>query len=182
VDCKIDLPGVGENFQDHVVAAAGYHVKEGVFTLDGIYKPEVMEAAQKQLEEKQGGPLTCISSCQGFHPYNKIATPEELKETVQSIRDTQAKCKTKFEREQLDTIITHLESDKSANLQFVVVPASANFYEGVKNQAVMFPPPSSPDVPYGIFFAACLQYPVSRGSIHISSSGKVSSSSCHKWH
>jgi len=161
---------VGENFQDHVVAAAGYHVKEGVLTLDGIYKPEVMEAAQKQLMEKQGGPLTCISSCQGFFPYNKIASPEELKETVQSIRDTQAKCKTKFEREQLDQIIAHLESDKSANLQLVIIPATGNFKDGVQNQAVLFPPPSSSDAPFGVSFAMCLQYPVSRGSIHISSS------------
>jgi choline dehydrogenase-like flavoprotein len=175
VECKIDLPQVGENFQDHVLVGAGYEVKEGIFTLDGLYKPEMMEAAQKALMEKQGGPLTCISSCQGFFPYNLVATAEELKETIQSIRDTQAKSESKFEREQLEQIIAHYENDKSANLQLVIIPATGNFHEGVKNQAVLFPPPSDPAAPYGVTFAMCLQYPVSRGSIHIQSSGKMHS-------
>lgn len=174
VECKVDLPQVGENFQDHVVVGAGYEVADGIFTLDGLYKPEAMEAAQKALMEKQGGPLTCISSCQGFFPYNLVATPEELKETIQSIRDTQSKSTSKFEREQLDQIIAHLENDKSANLQLVIIPATGNFHGGVTNQAVLFPPPSDPNKPYGVTFAMCLQYPVSRGSIHIQSSGKPS--------
>lgn len=172
VECKIDLPQVGENFQDHVVVGAGYEVADGIFTLDGLYKPEMMEAAQKALVEKQGGPLTCISSCQGFFPYNLVATPEELKQTIQSIRDTQSKSTSKFEREQLEQIIAHLQDDKSANLQLVIIPATGNLHEGAENQAVLFPPPSDPTNPYGVTFAMCLQYPVSRGSIHIQSSGK----------
>lgn len=171
VECKIDLPQVGENFQDHVVVAAAYEVTDGIFTLDGLYKPEMMEAAQKALAEKQGGPLTCISSCQGFFPYNLVATPEELKETIQSIKDTQSKSTSQFEREQLYQIITHLQDDKSANLQLVIIPATGNLHEGVENQAVLFPPPSDPSAPYGVTFFMCLQYPASRGSIHIQTAG-----------
>jgi choline dehydrogenase-like flavoprotein len=174
VECKINLPQVGENFQDHVLTAAGYKVQDGIFTLDGLYKPEMMQAAQKELMEKQGGPLTCVSSCQGFFPYNLIATPSELVETIQSIRDTQTKSTSKFEREQLEQIIAHLQSSKSANLQLVIIPATGNLHDGVKNQAVIFPPPSDPSAPYGVTFAMCLQYPVSRGSIHIQSSGNPS--------
>lgn len=170
VECKVNLPGVGNNFQDHVVAALGYQLQPGNMSLDGLYQPEVMEGAMKALVEKQGGPLTCISSCQGFFPYNLVVTGEELKETVQSIKDTPTK--SKFERQQLDQIIAHLESDTSANLQLVIVPATGNLYEGVKDQSVLFAPPKDLTAPQGVTFALCLQYPVSRGSIHISSAGK----------
>ena len=45
-------------------------------TLEVIHTPEVMEDAMKQLAEKQGGPLTGISSTQGFFSY-KVS--DELK-------------------------------------------------------------------------------------------------------
>jgi len=105
---------------------------------------------------------------QGFLPYKLLVSPEELKETLQSIKD--APTENEFERKQLEQIIAHLESDKSANLQLVLIPATANLYEGVKDHSVLFPPPSSPDQPMGISLVICLQYPVSRGTIHISSS------------
>jgi choline dehydrogenase-like flavoprotein len=192
VECLVELPGVGNNFQDHVLTATAHQVNEGIMTLDGLYEPQVMEAATKALMEGAGGPLTCISSCQGFFPYKMMVSAEELKATVQSIKE--GSTNSKFEQQQLDQIVAHLESDKSANLQLVIVPASGNFKEGVKDQSVIFPPPKDPSAPQGLTFAICLQvscflhdalvilsaltdlllqYPVSRGSIHISSSGKL---------
>lgn len=169
VECRVNLPGVGNNFQDHCISATGYQLTKGNMSLDGLYQKEVMEGAMKALTEQQSGPLTCISSCQGFFPYKIMVTPEELKETIRSIKD--APTKTKFERQQLDTIVRHLEDDKSANLQLVIVPASTNLKEGIKDQAKLFPPPSDPSTDNGMMFFICLQYPASRGSIHIASSG-----------
>jgi len=128
----------------------------------------VLEAAQKELVEKQSGPLTHISSCQGFYPYNKTVDDQELRKTIKSIEDI--KDTSPFVEKQLEQVVTHLKNDKSANLQMVVVSATANFESGIQNQANLFPPPSTPDQAMGILITTCLQYPVSRGSVHIKSS------------
>jgi hypothetical protein len=105
--------------------------------------------------EGAGGPLTCISSCQGFFPYKMMVSAEELKATVQSIKDEPTK--SKFEKQQLEQIVAHLEDDKSANLQLVIIPATGNFYDGVKDQSCIFPPPKDPSALQGVSFAMCLQ-------------------------
>jgi choline dehydrogenase-like flavoprotein len=173
VDCKIELRSVGTNFQDHVFSGTGYELAAGIPSLDAIYDPAVMENAQKALMETQGGPLTAISSTQGFFPYKLFATDAELKETIQSIRDTPNQ--TPFYKRQAQQVIAHLESSKSANIQFVMVAASANWKDGVENQAAIFPPPGDPSQPNGITLVACLEYPASRGSVHITSSGRYCS-------
>lgn len=47
-----------------------WELEPGNPTLEIVYHvPEVMADAQKQYAEKQSGPLTNISSTQGFFPY-----------------------------------------------------------------------------------------------------------------
>ncbi len=170
VECKIELPSVGSNFQDHVFTGTVYELSPGVASLDSIHNPQVLQDAQKLWMKTQGGPLTAILSTQGFFPYSLFSSDKELKETIQSIQDTRNQ--TPFFQKQAKQIITHLENPKSANLQFVMVAATINWKDGVENQAVLFPPPADPSQPNGITLAACLQYPVSRGSVHITSSGE----------
>jgi choline dehydrogenase-like flavoprotein len=169
VECKVENIGIGAHVQDHVVTAVAYSMQPGEMSLDSISIPEVMAMAQKELMENQSGPLTCVSGVQGFFPYKLMATPEELKECVESIRKTPAR--SDFERKQFDQIIAHLESDTSANLQMVLVAALGNFKEGTQDQAKLFPLTLSENKEAGFTLALCLQYPVSRGTIHISSSG-----------
>ena len=170
VECKIQLPSVGTNFQDHILTGTGYELSPGVASLDSIHNPQVMQDAQKVWMETQGGPLTAISSTQGFFPYTLFASHNELKETIQSIRDTPNQ--TPFFKKQAEQVITHLENPKSANLQFVMIAATVNWKDGVENQAAIFPPPADFSQPNGITLVACLEYPASRGSVHITSSGE----------
>ncbi|CAD0029485.1 unnamed protein product [Aureobasidium pullulans] len=143
VACKIKLPGVGENLQDHACAVLGLDLKPGTITMDILGDPQVMEAAGKALVETQSGPLTSIVSTQGFLPYKLQAPASELESTVKSIRETQQlSSTTPFYKRQLDQVIAHLESDKSANLQFIVVPAGADYENGIATQK-MWPPPDN---------------------------------------
>lgn len=127
-----------------------------------------MEAAQKQMAEHQNGPLTHISSTQGFFPYKLFASESEQAEIIKSIEDSLDKV-TPYQRKQFERTIEHLKDDKSANLQMVLVPATPGVERGVEDQAYIFPP-HQPGNPMGITAAMCLQYPVSRGTIHIKSS------------
>jgi choline dehydrogenase-like flavoprotein len=168
VECKVANTGVGANLQDHSITLALFEVQPGVVTLDTLAQvPEAMAAAGKQYAEESGGPLSCIASMQGFFPAKKILSETELEEVIQSIRDV--KPTSAFHEKQLAQIISHLESDISANLQLVSVPASMD-PEGVEHQSQLLPPRAA-DKPAGLTFALCLQYPVARGSIHIESSG-----------
>jgi len=141
-------------------------------TGDSIYKPEMMAMAQKALAEEQGGPLTGIQSVQGFFPCSLFLEDGEMDEIVTSIRETQ-KTASSFQKKQLDQVIKHVRSPTSANLQLVFIAATGDFEKGVPDQSKLFPPPPTDGSGSGLdgaTFAVCLQYPASRGHIHIKSS------------
>ncbi|KAJ6103829.1 hypothetical protein N7486_004051 [Penicillium sp. IBT 16267x] len=170
VECKVANLGVGTNVQDHSLSILMFEVQPGVITLDNLHQvPEAMQDAIKQYTETSGGPLSCISSMQGFFPAKKILSDTELEGVIQSIRHI--KPASAFHEKQLAQIIAHLESDRSANIQLILVPASA-CPDGVEHQSKLFPP-RSPDQPAGFTSAVCLQYPVARGYIHIRSADPI---------
>nr|OQO25412.1 hypothetical protein B0A51_08481 [Rachicladosporium sp. CCFEE 5018] len=168
VHCKVELPGVGENYNDHVLTALGWELAPGVPSLEMIYDPQVMEGAMKQLMEQQGGPLSCISSTQGFFPYKLFATADEQAEIISSIEKGLPSL-SPFQRKQYERTLDHLKSDKSANLQFVFIAHKGNFQDGIPDQSKLFAP-SPPGSPFGVTAVICAEYPLSRGSVHIKSS------------
>ncbi|KAI5253133.1 alcohol oxidase [Aureobasidium subglaciale] len=169
IECAVKLPGVGENLQDHACAVIGLDLKPGNITLDILGDPDTMEAATKALVEYQKGPLTAIASTQGFLPYKSHVSASELESTIQSIRETQSSSPASpFYKRQLEQVITHLESDKSANLQYIMIPAGADFENGIRTQK-LWPLPDNNHA-HRVEIASCLQYPVSRGSCHLTSS------------
>ena len=170
VECKVENRGVGANLQDHSLSVLLQEVTPDVVTLDTLHQvPEAMQNALKEYAETGGGPLSCIGSTQGFFPFRLVASEEELQAVVQSIKDV--KPTSEFHKQQLEQVVAHLQSDKSANLQFVFIPATFNLESGVQHQAEILPPRPA-DKPAGVTLAMCLQYPVSRGYIHINSSGR----------
>lgn len=75
---------------------------------------------------------------------------------------------TPFQRKQYERTVEHLKDDKSANLQVILVCHNGNPREGAADQSKLFPP-LEPGKPMSITAAMCLQYPLSRGSVHIKS-------------
>lgn len=138
-------------------------------TLEAIHNPAVMEQAQKALAETGGGPLTSVCTMQGFFPYKIFATPEEQERVVKSVEKDLPDL-SPFQRKQYERTLEHLKDDKSANLQVVLVPSHYGMEEGIENQSKVFPAPTNPEDPYAISAAMCLQYPLSRGSVHIKTS------------
>ncbi|KAL5342681.1 GMC oxidoreductase-domain-containing protein [Aspergillus crustosus] len=165
VEVKVANPAVGANVQDHVITLVIFELQPGVMSLDTLYQvPEAMAGALQQYAETGSGPLSAVGSMQGFFPAKSIVSDTELEEIIQSIRDV--KPSTPFHKKQLDQIIAHLQSDISANLQLVLLPGTVNPATGVEHQSQMFAPPPA-GRPIGVSTTLCLQYPVSRGYIHI---------------
>lgn len=170
VECKVANKGVGANVIDHALTFSIMEVQPGITTLDTLYQvPEAMEAATKQYTEAGGGPLSAVCSMQGFFPAKKILSEAELAEIIQSIRDI--KPNSAFHAKQLAQAIANLESDHSANMQFVTIAGSMN-PDAVGHQSKIIQP-RLPDQPAGLTLAVCIQYPVSRGTIHIGSAGEL---------
>ncbi|KAJ5957706.1 hypothetical protein N7501_011985 [Penicillium viridicatum] len=166
VECKIANKGVGANVIDHALTFSIMEVQPGITTLDTLYQvPEAMEAATKQYAEAGGGPLSAVCSMQGFFPAKKILSEAELAEIIQSIRDI--KPNSAFHAKQLSQAIANLESDHSANMQFVTIAGSMN-PDAIGHQSKLIQPRLL-DQPAGLTLAVCIQYPVSRGTIHIGS-------------
>lgn len=126
-----------------------------------------MADAQKQLMEKGEGPLTNIASVQGFWSYKAFASQSEQDEVIKSIQDDLDKV-SPFQRKQYERVMEHLKDDKSANLQVVFIPSRVGL-DGVGDQSKLFSPPA-PGAPMAITAAICSQYPLSRGTVHITSS------------
>ncbi|KAI1119501.1 putative GMC oxidoreductase [Nemania sp. NC0429] len=60
IKSMVDLPGVGENFQDHLITGLSYEAAEGVFTGDPLMRqePDAFALAQKLYVESKAGPFT----------------------------------------------------------------------------------------------------------------------------
>ena len=95
---------------------------------------------------------------------------------------------TPYQKKQYERTIEQLKDDKSANLQVVLVAATAGLDKGVEDQSQIFPPPpegqgmgitaalclqvafpSNIEVSSHADFYLAIQYPVSRGTVHIKS-------------
>lgn len=164
---------MGNNFQEHVITAVGYELTPGDLTNDAIWIPEVTAAAQQALAETQAGRLTAVSSCQGFFPYKQFAMEEEPKEAVEGIQETANKS-SRFQKKQLEQVISHLENPKSANIQLLLFAVEGNFEEGAKDQSKLFRKAEKPGEKMLIALVVGVQYPAFRGSVHITSAGKFS--------
>lgn len=171
---KVRIPNneVGENFQDHVINGVGYYTAPGVCTGDIMAIPEVMAQTQKQYAQNQDGPMSSIGSTHGFFPYKISVSGEELEKTVKQIEESIIDSTSTFQKKQLAKVMEHLQSSKSANIQVVLLPVRFNPEEGLYDQSKLYGPLEPPQMegPMHMGVGVMLQYPASRGSVHIRSS------------
>ncbi|KAF8313116.1 alcohol oxidase [Clavulina sp. PMI_390] len=79
VEVKVELPGVGENLQDHVYVSSTYEMSNKLETLDLLRDPE-RHAAETQLYEQAGkGMYSCTQSAHAYLPAAAVVPPSELK-------------------------------------------------------------------------------------------------------
>lgn len=84
----IDLPGVGENLQDHLICGISFETVEGLETLDPLIRqePEALGKAMQDYATSQSGMLTSI----GLHTYAYLPViSEEGRKTVQQLLEQQ---------------------------------------------------------------------------------------------
>lgn len=103
---------------------------------------------------------------------------QNLEQIIGSIESAPAA--TAFQRKQWDQIVAHIKDQRSAILQFVLIPATSNMKDGFGDQSKLFPPPSSGSGSHdAVSLAITLQYRVARGHVHITSADPTASPAVH---
>lgn len=155
----VDLPGVGENLQDHLMTGLSYEVVDGVVTGDPLLRqePEAMATAQKLYFEHKAGPFTMG----GMQSHAFMSTQD----AIDVLKTAVGQARRPEEQEQFDVIRGILEKPDATSGAWLMFLAQANLHEGGSSFV------GSKLHPENFASLGCIQsHPFSRGSSHITSS------------
>lgn len=153
----VDLPGVGENFQDHLMTGLSYEVVDDVITGDPLLRqePEALAKAQKLYVEHKAGPFTIG----GMQSHAFMSTPD-----VAEILEGLPRAQRPKDSEYYDTVRSIIESPDSSSSAWLMFLAQVNLHEGGKSFV------GTQLLPENFASLGCVQsHPFSRGTTHISS-------------
>jgi len=166
IDCVVENRAIGANFQDHVLGGLLFDLNPGIDSLDALHGEDYMKAQQDVYEKTHKGPYGSPGMMMGFVSYSTIVAPDELEATVAEIEKTSL-AKTDFEKAQEKVIVDQLRDPTFANLQTFCIPCRLDVAKG-SDQTQFFSKP--PDGVQQLSLLMCLEHPLSRGSVHITSS------------
>ncbi|KAJ4388532.1 hypothetical protein N0V93_005990 [Gnomoniopsis smithogilvyi] len=157
IEVVVDLPGVGENLQDHLMTGVSYEVVDGVVTGDPLMRqePEALSQAQKLYFEHKAGPLT-IGGMQS-HAFMPTPNAAGLWDQVPGAQRPEYS-------EQYSLLRSILESPEGSSAGWFMFLAQANLHEGGSSFV------GTQLHPENFASLGCAQsHPFSRGSTHIAS-------------
>jgi len=161
----IDLPGVGENMQDHLMTGISFEVVDGVHTGDPLMRqePEAMQMAQKLYVEHQAGPFTAGGvQSHAFMPileFADAAGQKQQKELLDSYTPKDA-----ADAERYSLLRSIIESPEEGSGAWFMFLAQANLHEQGKS---FVGSDLQPENFASLGVSQC--HPFSRGSTHITS-------------
>lgn len=156
IPLAIDLPGVGENLQDHVASGVSYEAVDSVVTVDALLRkePEALAKAQKEYMEHRSGPFTIG----GFQSHAFMPTPEGT--DLSSFFNQHANA----DDELMDAARSIIQCPGEASAAWLMFLVQATLHDGKRFSGSNYALPGK-----YISFGLILTHPLSRGSTHISS-------------
>jgi choline dehydrogenase-like flavoprotein len=110
---------------------------------------------------KATGPMASGPSTMGFVPYTAIASPAEIERTTELVKSHSC-----ARKGQAQLGVDRLRSSKTAAIQLVLMAANVGLSRGDDQRLLLAPPrEAQPRMTVGV----CLEYPYSRGSVHVTS-------------
>ncbi|KAL1582501.1 hypothetical protein WHR41_08793 [Cladosporium halotolerans] len=165
VECKIENKDVGANFQDHVLGGMLYDLADGVKSMDSLHGVEYAEAQEEIYRRTNKGAYGSPGMLMGFVSYASLVDQETLERTIGEIRE-HSSAKTAFEKAQEEVIVNQLSDPTFANIQTFCIPCQLDVSAGESQVAFFAPPPEGKN---RVSLLVCLEHPLSRGSVHITS-------------
>lgn len=153
----VDLPGVGENLQDHLMTGISYEVVDGIATCDSLARqePEALAQAQNLYFKHRAGPLSVGGSqSHAFMPIHGDISYDQLLATPPSRPEDAA---------HVNIVRSILECDAEADSSaWLMVLSQINLHQNQAN------PIYGQLLPGSFASLGCSQcHPFSRGSTHI---------------
>ena len=161
IETVVENPDVGANFQDHLLTGISYNLAQNTTSLDALHDPQVQAKAITDYTTSQSGPLGTGQSSMGFVSYRSIATNSEVEATASLVASHNV---TSPKQAQLEA--DRLRSPDSAGIHIYGVAATFNLDQGHDCSKYFAPPPPGVN---RFTMGVSLQYPTSRGSVHITS-------------
>ena len=166
IECMVKNEKVGANFQDHVLGGMLFDLKDGVKSMDELHNEEYAKAQQKIYDESQQGPYGSPGMLMGFVSYSSIVDQQKLDQTIADIKKNSL-AKTEFEKAQEKVIVDQLTDPTFANIQTFCIPCRLDLSAGSSQIQFFSAPPKGVNQ---VSLLVCLEHPLSRGSVHITSS------------
>lgn len=166
-----ELPGVGENLQDHLNCSLSAEVQDDIPTRDeAIRDPDERKAALAEWEKHRAGRMSEGPAHNfSFTPLQMLETPSETQELTKAVE-----------------AVVNQEIDPKLRAQYALIqqtinhPAEATattfMLRSQRNRDMESMPPGTPSFVHGnyVTVVAMLAHPFSRGSCHISPSSQHS--------
>ncbi|KAF8676953.1 alcohol oxidase [Rhizoctonia solani] len=153
---KVDLPGVGENYQDHILVSTTYEVKPGFVTYDNLGYNDTFRAAA---EAQYSGKIA--------HMHRSL-WEDVKKEKPKLLQKEQYRIQELWLRKKMGNVEVILHPGKYTSRCFPESVADC-----VVSSGYFGPGPAKPNTSY-ISIIMCIQHPFSRGNIHLNTSDPLS--------
>ncbi|KAI0544664.1 hypothetical protein F4679DRAFT_564189 [Xylaria curta] len=157
IPVRVDLPGVGENLQDHLMTGLSYEVVDGVITGDPLLRqePDALALAQKLYVENKAGPFTIG----GMQSHAFMPTPDASALLAKFPRSQGPN-----DSEYYDIVRSIIDAPDGSSGAWLMFLAQTNLHEGGKSFV------GTQLLPENFISLGCIQsHPFSRGTTHISS-------------
>lgn len=173
VSCRVENKSVGANFQDHVLGGMLFNLADGVKSMDELHNPEYAKAQQNLYDNHQQGAYGSPGMLMGFVSYASVVSKQELDETVAEVKKNSL-AQTPFEIAQEGVIVKQLTNPTFANIQTFCIPCRLDLSAGHSQIEFFSAPPKGTNQ---VSLLVCLEHPLSRGSVHITSNDPLAAPS-----
>ncbi|KAI9034969.1 GMC family oxidoreductase [Aspergillus affinis] len=161
----MNLPGVGQNLQDHMISYTAFQAKAELETKDSLVRqePEALGQAMQEYTATQSGPLASL----GVHTYAYLPLPSPDRSALQTLFTNHAPENSqehRATRAYYDIAKTTVLDSKQPSAAYLSALGQTNYAKDLNDETI---PTASPGkfVTLGVM----LSQPLSRGSVHITS-------------
>ena len=177
ISCVLPNPEIGNNLQEHVMSAVTYELADGVMSLDSISRdPELLKEHQILYAENHTGAMSGSVSLMGYISYSSQVSEPVLEDCILSlsssplIDERSPPQNDVLQKKQQEAIAARMRGPDSADIQIVGTPANFDTAKGFSDSTKLM---AGAPVDYNPCYSIVVSnmYPISRGNVHIQSSG-----------
>ncbi|GJP94205.1 CAZyme family AA3 [Aspergillus niger] len=165
IDIVMDLPGVGQNLQDHMISYTAFQAKPEIETKDSLVRqePEAIAQAMQEYAATGSGPLASL----GVYTYAYLSLPDPDRSALQALLsdDTPDNSQQhKATQAYYDIAKTTILDSKQPSAAYLAALGQTNYSKDLNDGTI---PAASPGK--FITLGVMLSQPLSRGSVYITS-------------